>query len=70
MDAESDDRDMGEWVYCRSHVNPHRTGWCSVFRDNKVPLDATSHEEAFAECRRKGFRLFDDVRAEQADRSR
>ena len=46
------------WVYCRSHMNPHMTGWCSVRVADKVLLDATNREDAIKECQEKGFALF------------
>lgn len=45
------------WVYCRSHVRPHRTGWCTVHPDDKVLLEATTAEEARKECERKGLKI-------------
>lgn len=46
------------WVYCKSHVNPHTTGWCTVHSDQKIKLDAVTHKEAVDECRQKGYPLF------------
>lgn len=54
----------GRWVYCTQHVNPHTTGWCTVPAREKILLDATERGEAVAECRQKGYRLYDDVRKE------
>jgi hypothetical protein len=47
------------WVYCAQHLRPHTTGWCTVHSDQKTLLDATSSKGAYAECARRGFRLFD-----------
>lgn len=44
------------WVYCRSHLRPHDTGWCTVPVDNKVLLEAKTEDEAYAECEAKGFK--------------
>lgn len=49
----------GAWVYCRQHLRPHTTGWCTVRADEKVPLDVSSQEAAYDECRRRGFEIFD-----------
>lgn len=46
------------WVYCKSHVNPHTTGWCTVSIDQKIKLNATTRQEAEDECREKGYPLF------------
>ena len=55
-DAETFGADR--WVYCKSHVRPHTTGWCTVHVDDKVPLDATTREAAYAEARAKGFKIY------------
>lgn len=49
-------------VYCRSHLNPHRTGWCTVQAADKVLLRAKTVAEAEEECRARGFTLYDDIR--------
>ena len=46
------------WVYCRQHLRPHQTGWCTVSVDQKVLLEATSAEAAYAECKQKGFHIY------------
>lgn len=38
-DTVQPDVELGPWVYCKSHVGPHETGWCSVGVDNKIALD-------------------------------
>jgi hypothetical protein len=38
-ESEAPDAAMGAWVYCKSHVGPHLTGWCAVGVDRKVALD-------------------------------
>lgn len=45
-------------VYCGQHLRPHFTGWCSVGNDQKIPLKAMTHEEAYAECKDKGLNVF------------
>ena len=61
-ESKPEDLEFGEgvWIYCKSHMRAHQTGWCTVPKDNKVPLDATNHNDAVVECRQKGFALFDD----------
>lgn len=49
MSVREPDVALGEWVYCKGHVGPHATGWCSVSVDQKVPLRATTREEALQE---------------------
>lgn len=52
-DPKEDARVFGEgtWVYCASHCHPHMTGWCTVATSEKIPLLATTREEAYEECR-------------------
>lgn len=52
------DEVFGAWVYCKSHVGPHETGWCSVGLDNKIALKATNRQDAMAESWAMGFRIF------------
>ena len=54
-DVVQPDVALGAYVYCKSHVGPHSTGWCGVGLDNKMPLDADSPEAAFQECKRLGL---------------
>jgi hypothetical protein len=56
---EPNDTHMGEWVYCKSHVGPHSTGWCGVSAREKIPLRATNREEAMKEAWAMGFSIFD-----------
>lgn len=46
------------YVYCSQHLNPHKTGWCTVNVGEKTKLDAKTLEQAFDECRKKGYTLF------------
>lgn len=59
-DPQEDAREFGEkaWIYCDQHMRPHTTGWCTVGTRHKVKLDATSAEEAYAECKQKGLALY------------
>lgn len=61
----ADTEDAKKWgadtiVYCRSHLRPHETGWCTVPVSDKLPLHATTIDAAVDECRRFGLRLFQD----------
>lgn len=51
---------MGAWVYCKSHVRAHVTGWCTVDPSRKVALKATTREEAYAEVRASGWPIWGD----------
>jgi hypothetical protein len=51
---------MGSWVYCKSHVRAHVTGWCTVDPSRKVALKATTREEAYAEVRANGWPIYGD----------
>lgn len=48
------------WVYCRQHMRPHETGWCSVSPRDKVGLGVTTAQEAQQKCRDWGFELYAD----------
>ena len=43
------------WVYCKSHMRPHETGWCTVHVQGKILLDAKNLTEADQECLLKGY---------------
>ena len=55
--STEDAKTFGEnvWVYCRQHLRPHQTNWCTVSVDQKELLEATSMEAAYAECKQRGF---------------
>lgn len=55
------DEHLGEWVYCSQHMRPHTTGWCTVSARDKTPLAAKNYPDAEAECRARGFELYDDL---------
>ena len=61
-ESKTEDLAFGEdvWIYCKPHMRAHQTGWCTVPKDNKVPLVATNRDDAIAECRSRGFALFED----------
>jgi hypothetical protein len=46
------------WVYCDQHLAAHKTGWCTVAIRNKIKLDAQNGEDAYAECKGKGYPLY------------
>lgn len=50
----------GEWVYCRQHVKPHPTGWCSVGVYDKLGLGVETAEEAYVKCREFGLPIYGD----------
>lgn len=56
-----DDQSLGAYCYCRSHVGPHETGWCTVPVYDKLPLKATTHAEAVAECRALNWKVYPDI---------
>lgn len=45
------------WVYCRQHMKPHKTGWCSVGAHDKVGLGVTNAKMAERKCIEWGFEL-------------
>jgi hypothetical protein len=49
---------IGDWVYCKSHVSAHSTGWCSVGVDQKIALRAQTREEAFEEVKKLGLPIY------------
>ena len=49
----------GAWVYCRQHVKPHQTGWCSIPAYDKIGLGVRTAEEAYAKCEAWGLKIFD-----------
>lgn len=49
-----------DWVYCTQHLAPHSPGWCTVPVEMKIPLEGKSFKDCAAECRKKGFKLFQD----------
>lgn len=38
MSETTEDTILGDWVYCRQHMAPHRSGWCTVDLRDKVGL--------------------------------
>jgi hypothetical protein len=55
---KSGDSHLGAWVYCKQHLRPHSTGWCTVHADEKIPLDAKTREEAYEETIARGLHIF------------
>lgn len=49
----------GAWVYCRQHVKPHPTGWCSVGVYDKIGLGVSTAKEAYAKCEEWDLKIFD-----------
>jgi len=46
------------WVYCKQHLRPHSTGWCTVPLRDKTLLKAKDREDAYAEARDKGLMIY------------
>lgn len=59
-DKRDDAKQFGKdaWVYCKQHLRPHVTGWCTVPNDQKLALDAKNLLDAVAECERKQLRIW------------
>lgn len=53
------DEHMGRFVYCKQHVGPHSTGWCTVSASDKIPLQAETLGEAYAEVEAMGLKIFE-----------
>jgi len=55
-----------EWVYCKQHMRPHLTGWCTVDVKDKVGLGISnyvgSEEDAYKKCREFGLELYEDIK--------
>lgn len=54
------DEHMGMYVYCKSHLGPHSTGWCTVPATDKIALKAMSFASAVIEVRAMGLRIYGD----------
>lgn len=48
------------FVFCHQHLRPHSTGWCTVSNADKTPLSGATLDEATAEVRAKGWRIYGD----------
>lgn len=49
------------WVYCKQHLRPHPTGWCTVNPGQKIPLNATTSDAAYAEVRTAGWPIYGET---------
>lgn len=52
-----------QWVYCRAHLRPHTTGWCSVGCQDKIGLGISGKgldkmKEAIAKCHSWGLKIY------------
>lgn len=56
--SKAGDEHLGAWIYCKQHLRPHTTGWCTVDPSDKIPLDSTNWEDALKECVTKGFKIY------------
>jgi hypothetical protein len=54
---DTDDAKLGKYVYCKQHVAPHNTGWCTVGNDEKIPLKAEDNQSAFWEVADMGLTI-------------
>lgn len=54
------DEHLGTFVYCRQHLRPHSTGWCTVNSSDKIALKATTSEAAYDEVRANGWAIFQE----------
>lgn len=54
-----DEKEFGRnrLVYCKEHLRPHSTGWCSVGNRHKVALNSIHPKEAYEECKIRGFKI-------------
>lgn len=50
----------GRLVYCAQHLRPHVTGWCTVGVGQKTKLLADNTDDAYAECKQRGFHIYTD----------
>jgi predicted nucleic acid-binding Zn-ribbon protein len=57
-EQQAGDEHMGDWVYCKAHRRPHRTGWCTVPPREKIPLNAKTEKDAYAETRKLKLPIF------------
>jgi hypothetical protein len=57
-EEKSADLILGAWCYCKAHVGPHSTGWCTVGVGDKIALNATDRDSAFAEVRDMGLPIY------------
>jgi predicted RNA-binding protein with PUA-like domain len=57
-----DEMTFGEarFVYCKSHMRPHLTGWCTVPASQKTLLTALALNTAIVECRALGLKIYND----------
>lgn len=44
-------------VYCKQHLRPHATGWCTVSNSDKVKLESETVGDAIRECIARGYKL-------------
>lgn len=63
MAEKCEDEIFGDWVYCRQHLRPHETGWCTVSNDDKLGLGIEgktidSQRKAYAKCRRMELPIY------------
>jgi len=47
-----------DFVYCRQHLRPHSTGWCTVSVSEKIALGVPTTEEAYKKCESFKLKVF------------
>lgn len=60
VEKPAGDEHLGQFVYCKQHLRPHSTGWCTVHASDKVALKATTSEAAYDEVRANGWTIFQE----------
>lgn len=66
MNSQTEDTQVfgDDWVYCKDHVRPHPTGWCTVGVSRKLGLGIPpgNHKErsraAYEKCRMFGLKIY------------
>lgn len=51
------------WIYCRQHLAPHLTGWCTVDIADKIGLGiygVDNRDLAYEKCRNWGLHIHDN----------
>lgn len=62
MEKETEDSKFfgkNQWIYCRSHLRPHLTGWCKVKPEEKLLLNVATEERALEKCRHFGLKIYE-----------
>jgi hypothetical protein len=57
VEKPAGDEHLGTFVYCKQHLRPHNTGWCTAHALDKIGLKATTREAAYDEVRANGWTI-------------